>query len=129
MPLHPIVYARMLADKISKYNSSVYLINTGWSGGPYGIGKRMDLTYTRAMVSASINGDLERVNYIHDDIFNLEIPLSCPEIPSKILDPKSSWSNQDQYIVAAKRLAHLFIENFNRFGEESKYLAKFGPQI
>ena len=119
----------MLADKISKYNSSVYLINTGWSGGPYGIGKRMDLKYTRAMVSASLNGDLERVNYIHDNIFNLDIPLSCPQIPSKILDPKSSWSNTDQYIVAAKRLAHLFIENFNRFGEETKYLTKFGPQI
>src|SRR6476619_6336776 len=129
MPLHSIVYARMLADKISKYNSSVYLINTGWSGGPYGIGKRMDLKYTRAMVSASLNGDLERVNYIHDNIFNLDIPLSCPQIPSKILDPKSSWSNKDQYIVAAKRLAHLFIENFNRIGEETKYLAKFGPQI
>ena len=129
MPLHPIVYARMLADKISKYNSSVYLINTGWSGGPYGIGKRMDLKYTRAMVSASLNGDLERVNYIHDNIFNLDIPHSCPQIPSKILDPKFSWSNTDQYIVAAKRLAHLFIENFNKFGEETKYLAKFGPQI
>jgi len=129
MPLHPINYARMLADKISKHNTSVYLINTGWTGGPYGIGRRVDLTYTRAMVSASINGDLERVHYKHDNIFNLEIPLSCPEIPSKILDPSSSWSNKDQYVVASKRLAHLFIENFKRFGEEAKFLAKFGPQI
>jgi phosphoenolpyruvate carboxykinase (ATP) len=119
----------MLADRISKHNTSVYLINTGWSGGPYGIGKRMDLKYTRTMVSASINGDLERVQYKHDNIFNLEIPLSCPHIPSRILDPSSTWSNKDQYVVAAKRLAHLFIENFKRFGEESKYLAKFGPQI
>src|SRR4029078_92384 len=69
MPLHPIVYARMLADKISKYNSSVYLRNTRWAGGASGMGKRMDLKYTRAMVSASLNGDLERVNYIHDNIF------------------------------------------------------------
>src|SRR5437867_8357974 len=129
MPLHPIDYARMLADKISKHNTSVYLINTGWTGGPYGIGRRVDLIYTRAMVSASINGDLERVHYKHDNIFNLEIPLSCPQIPSKILDPSSSWSNKDQYVVEAKRLAHLFIENFKRFGEEARYLAKFGPQI
>ena len=112
-----------------KYNTSVYLINTGWTGGPYGIGKRMELNHTRKMVSASINGGLERVHYRHDNIFNLEIPLSCPEIPSKILDPSSSWSNEQQYIVAAKRLAHLFIENFKKFGEGSKYLAKFGPQL
>lgn len=129
MPLHPIEYARMLADKILKYNTRVFLINTGWTGGPYGIGKRMDLKYTRAMVSASINGDLERVPYKHDSIFNLEIPLSCPQIPSKILEPRYSWSNKDQYIVAAKRLAHLFIENFKRFGDKTQYLAKFGPQV
>src|SRR5688500_6175550 len=129
MPLHSIHYAKMLAERISKYNSSVYLINTGWTGGPYGIGRRMDLKYTRAMVSASINGDLEKAQYKHDNIFNLEIPLSCPEIPSKILDPSYSWSNQDQYVIAAKRLAHLFIENFKRFGKETEYLTKFGPQV
>jgi phosphoenolpyruvate carboxykinase (ATP) len=129
MSLHPIRYARMLADKISKYNTNVYLINTGWTGGPYGIGKRMDLKYTRAMVSASIKGDLERIKYKHDNIFNLEIPFSCPQVPSEILDPSYSWSNRDQYVIAAKRLAHLFIENFKRFGKESEYLTKFGPQI
>jgi phosphoenolpyruvate carboxykinase (ATP) len=128
MPLHPIQYAKMLADRISKYDTSVYLINTGWTGGPYGIGRRMDLKYTRAMVSASINGDLENVQYEHDNIFNLQIPLSCPDIPSKILDPGYSWSNRDQYVIAAKRLAHLFIENFKRFGKETEYLTKFGPQ-
>src|ERR687892_754421 len=129
MPLHSIQYAKMLAERVSKHNTSVYLINTGWTGGPYGIGRRMDLKYTRAMVSASINGDLEKAQYKHDNIFNLEIPLSCPEIPSKILDPSYSWSNRDQYVVAAKRLAHLFIENFKRFGKETEYLTKFGPQV
>ena len=129
MPLPPVEYAKMLASKISKHNTSVYLINTGWTGGPYGIGRRMDLKYTRAMVSASLNGDLDRVQYKHDSIFNLDIPLSCPQVPSKILDPSFSWSNEEQYVVAAKRLAHLFIENFKRFGEETKDLAKFGPQI
>ncbi|MDW0176503.1 MAG: phosphoenolpyruvate carboxykinase (ATP) [Nitrososphaeraceae archaeon] len=129
MPLPPVEYAKMLASKISEHNTSVYLINTGWTGGPYGIGRRMDLKYTRAMVSASLNGDLQKVQYKHDSIFNLDIPLSCPQVPSKILDPSFSWSNNEQYIVAAKRLAHLFIENFKRFGEETKDLAKFGPQI
>ncbi len=129
MPLPPVEYAKMLASKISKHNTSVYLINTGWTGGPYGIGRRMDLKYTRAMVSASLNGDLDKVQYKHDSIFNLDIPLSCPQVPSKILDPSFSWSNEEQYVVAAKRLAHLFIENFKRFGEETKDLAKFGPQI
>lgn len=129
MPLPPVEYAKMLASKISEHNTSVYLINTGWTGGPYGIGRRMDLKYTRAMVSASLNGDLDKVQYKHDSIFNLDIPLSCPQVPSKILDPSFSWSNNEQYVVAAKRLAHLFIENFKRFGEETKNLAKFGPQI
>jgi phosphoenolpyruvate carboxykinase (ATP) len=81
------------------------------------------------MVSASINGDLEIVQYNHDSIFNLEIPLSCPDIPTRILDPINSWSNGDQYVIAAKRLAHLFIENFKRFGKETEYLTKFGPQV
>ena len=129
MPLPPIEYAKMLASKISEHNTSAYLINTGWTGGPYGIGRRMDLKYTRAMVSASLNGDLDKAQYKHDSIFNLDIPLSCPQVPSKILDPSFSWSNHEQYVVAAKRLAHLFIENFKRFGEETKDLAKFGPQI
>ena len=129
MPLPPVEYAKMLASKISEHNTSAYLINTGWTGGPYGIGRRMDLKYTRAMVSASLNGDLDKVKYKHDSIFNLDIPLSCPQVPSKILDPSFSWSNNEQYVVAAKRLAHLFIENFKRFGEETKDLAKFGPQI
>lgn len=129
MPLPPVEYAKMLASKISEHNTSAYLINTGWTGGPYGIGRRMDLKYTRAMVSASLNGDLDKAQYKHDSIFNLDIPLSCPQVPSKILDPSFSWSNNEQYVVAAKRLAHLFIENFKRFGEETKNLAKFGPQI
>lgn len=129
MPLPPVEYAKMLASKISEHNTSAYLINTGWTGGPYGIGRRMDLKYTRAMVSASLNGDLDKAQYKHDSIFNLDIPLSCPQVPSKILDPSFSWSNNEQYVVAAKRLAHLFIENFKRFGEETKDLAKFGPQI
>jgi phosphoenolpyruvate carboxykinase (ATP) len=129
MPLHPIVYAKMLGERISKYKSKVYLINTGWTGGPYGIGKRMDLNYTRKMVSAAINGSLENVNYKHDKIFNLEIPLSCPGLPSEILDPSSTWSDYQNYVTAAKRLAALFLRNFERFGNAVRDLVEAGPII
>lgn len=129
MPLHPIVYAKMLGERISKYKSKVYLINTGWTGGPYGIGKRMDLNYTRKMVSAAINGSLENVNYKHDKIFNLEIPLSCPGLPSEILDPSSTWSDYQNYVTAAKRLAALFVRNFERFGNAARDLVEAGPII
>ena len=127
MPLHPIVYANMLGERISKHSSRVYLINTGWTGGPDGIGKRMDLNYTRKMVSAAINGDLESVNYRHDKIFNLDIPLSCPGLPSKILDPSSTWSDSHNYSVAARRLATLFVRNFERFGGPVADLVSAGP--
>ena len=129
MPLHPIVYAKMLGERISKYKSKVYLINTGWTGGPYGIGKRMDLNYTRKMVSAAINGSLENVRYKHDKIFNLEIPLSCPGLPSEILDPSSTWSDYQNYVTAAKRLAALFVRNFGRFGNAVGDLIEAGPII
>ena len=129
MPLHPIVYAKMLGERISKYRSRVYLINTGWTGGPYGIGKRMDLNNTRKMVSAAINGDLEAVTYRHDKIFNLDIPVSCLGLPSKILDPSSTWSDSHNYATAARRLAALFVRNFERFGRPVADLVRAGPKI
>ncbi len=129
MPLHPIVYARMLGERIATHKTSVYLINTGWTAGPYGIGKRMELRYTRKMVSAAINGELDTVSYKHDDIFNLEIPLHCQGVPSEILDPSSTWSDKRDYAVAAKRLAGLFVRNFERFGDNVADLAKYGPAV
>lgn len=129
MPLHPIVYAKMLGERISKFNSKVYLINTGWIGGPYGIGKRMDLNYTRKMVLAAINGSLGMVSSRHDTIFNLDIPLSCPGVPPNILNPSSTWSDSHDYIVSAKRLATLFVRNFERFGDTVEDLVKAGPRI
>jgi phosphoenolpyruvate carboxykinase (ATP) len=129
MPLHPIVYAKMLGERISKYRSRVYLINTGWTGGPYGIGKRMDLNNTRKMVSAAINGNLESVTYRHDKIFNLDIPVSCLGLPSKILDPSLTWSDSHNYATAARRLAALFVRNFERFGRPVADLVRAGPKI
>ena len=128
MPLHAREYARMLGQKITKHNTKVYLINTGWSGGPYGVGKRMDLRYTRAMVTAALNGELEKVRFKHDDIFNFDIPISCPGVPSEILDPRNTWSDKTKYELSANRLAALFVKNFQKFGEVSNEIRNAGPK-
>jgi phosphoenolpyruvate carboxykinase (ATP) len=128
MPLHAREYAKMLGQKISKHNTKVYLINTGWSGGPYGVGKRMDLIYTRAMVTAALNGELEKAFFKHNNIFNLDIPTSCPGVPSEILDPRNTWSDKNKYDLSANRLAALFVKNFQKFGEVSKEIRNAGPK-
>jgi phosphoenolpyruvate carboxykinase (ATP) len=129
MPLHAMEYAKMLGQKISQHNTRVYLINTGWSGGPYGVGKRMDLKYTRAMVTAALNGELEKVRFKHDDIFNLDIPTSCPGVPSEILDPRNTWSDKNKYDLSANRLAELFVKNFQKFGVISQEIRNAGPKL
>jgi phosphoenolpyruvate carboxykinase (ATP) len=127
MPLRASEYAKLLGEKITEHNVSVYLINTGWSGGPYGIGKRIDLKYTRTMVSAAIKGDLENVEYETHEIFNLNYPKSCKDIPSTLLNPKNTWHDKDQYDFSAKRLAKLFIKNFKKFEPVSEEIRKAGP--
>jgi phosphoenolpyruvate carboxykinase (ATP) len=129
MPLHAMEYAKMLGQKISQHNTRVYLINTGWSGGPYGVGKRMDLKYTRAMVTAALNRELEKVRFKHDDIFNLDIPTSCPGVPSEILDPRNTWSDKNEYDLSANRLAELFVKNFQKFGVISNEIRNAGPKL
>ncbi len=129
MPLRATEYAKLLGDKISTHKSKVYLINTGWSGGPYGIGKRIDLKFTRRMVSSAISGLLDDVDYDTHAIFNLQYPVSCPEVPSKILNPKNTWHDGDQYDFSANRLAHLFINNFKKFGPVPDEIVKAGPRI
>jgi phosphoenolpyruvate carboxykinase (ATP) len=128
MPLHAREYAKMLGQKITKHNTRVYLINTGWSGGPYGVGKRMDLRYTRAMVTAALNGELEKARFKHDDIFNFDIPTSCTGVPSEILDPRNTWSDKNKYELSANRLAALFVKNFQKFGEVSDEIRNAGPK-
>lgn len=113
MPLSPEYYAKMLGERIASGETNVYLVNTGWSGGPYGVGSRMKLSYTRAMVTAALNGTLEEVEYVHDERFNLEIPQSCPDVPSEILNPKDTWADQDEYEKIADNLADMFQDNFN----------------
>lgn len=128
MPLHPQQYARMLGKKIDEHGTRVFLINTGWTGGPYGIGRRMDLAYTRAMVSAAINRKLDSVPTRRHAIFNLEMPSSCPGVPDDVLDPRNTWSDKDTYDAAARRLALLFIRNFEKFGNVQREILEAGPQ-
>ena len=127
MPRPSQLYAKMLAKKISEHNTEVYLINTGWSGGPYGVGTRINLRYSRAMVAAALNGSLKNVEYRHDSIFNLDVPKTCPDVPDEILDPKNTWDDENTYRKHAKRLARKFLTNFEKFEDASPDIKNAGP--
>jgi len=129
MPRPAAVYAEMLGEKIQKHNTVVYLINTGWSEGPYGVGKRIKIKYSRAMVTAALTGSLDIVKYRHDDLFNLDIPVVCPDVPSEILHPKNTWIDKDSYDLSAKKLAQMFIDNFKRFKNVSPEIINAGPKL
>ena len=114
MPLPAEKYAEMLGERLDKYNTKVYLVNTGWTGGAYGVGSRMKLKYTRAMVTAALNGSIENSDFIHDELFNLDIPKTIADCPSDILNPKDTWADKNAYDEQAKKLAHMFKENFEK---------------
>ena len=117
LPLRPSVYAKLLGEKIDLYNTKVYLVNTGWSGGPYGVGKRMILQYTRAMITAAITGELEKFAWNPDPIFGLFIPEFCPGVPWRVLNPRSTWENKLAYDLQANELADRFKTNFDKLAE------------
>jgi len=129
MPRPASVYAKLLGEKINQHNTVVYLVNTGWSGGPYGVGKRIKIKYSRAMVTAALTGALNIVKYRHDDLFNLDIPTDVPDVPSEILDPKYTWVDKDSYDLSAKKLAQMFVENFKKFDNVSHEIVNAGPKI
>ncbi len=114
MPANPDVYADMLGEKMEEHNTSVYLINTGWSGGAYGTGKRIDINLTRAMVNAALSGDLENVEYEMLELFHLNVPKSCPGVPSEILMPVNTWTDKEAYQAAARKLAKAFSDSFDK---------------
>jgi phosphoenolpyruvate carboxykinase (ATP) len=114
MPLHAEEYARMFGERLDEYGTQVYLVNTGWSGGPFGTGSRIKLAYTRAMVTAALNGSLESAEFVHDDRFNLEIPVSVEGVPSEIMIPRNTWEDASAYDKQADSLATMFIDNFNK---------------
>lgn len=117
LPLSPLVYAKLLGEKIEKHNTNVFLINTGWSGGPYGVGKRMSIPYTRAMVTAAIEGLLENVEFELDPIFNVYVPTSCPGVPAEVLKPRNTWLDKEAYDRSAQDLARRFVKNFTKFND------------
>src|SRR3954470_13438461 len=130
LPLEPSRYAKMLGEKIARHNARVWLVNTGWTGGPYGVGARMKIKYTRAMIRAVLSGALDDVAYTKHAIFNLDIPASCPEVPAAVLDPRTTWADGAAYDAQAKKLAAMFVENFKTFERGvSAAVLSAGPQI
>ncbi|MFN2594968.1 MAG: phosphoenolpyruvate carboxykinase (ATP) [Actinomycetota bacterium] len=117
LPLPPNTYSRMLGERIAKHGARVFLLNTGWTGGPFGVGRRMDLGATRAMVEAVTSGALDDVPTTNHPIFNLEVPKSIPGVPDKLLDPKSTWADPNEYEERALELARMFVKNFERFAD------------
>jgi phosphoenolpyruvate carboxykinase (ATP) len=117
MPLHPTKYAEMLSDKMKDAKVNVWLVNTGWTGGPYGVGSRMKLKYTRAMITAALDGALKDVSYETHPIFGLDVPQSCPNVPDEVLNPRQTWENKDAYDTKATELGISFKENFSKFEE------------
>ncbi len=117
MPLHPSRYAEMLSEKMQENGTNVWLVNTGWTGGPYGVGSRMKLKYTRAMVQAAIAGELDNVDYIKHEVFGLQMPTTCPNVPSEVLNPKATWEDPKAYDEKAQELTKYFKENFEQFEE------------
>jgi phosphoenolpyruvate carboxykinase (ATP) len=115
MPLHPTKYAEMLSKKMKDANVKVWLINTGWTGGPYGTGNRVKLKYTRAMITAALNGELDTVDYVNHKVFGIAIPQSCPNVPSDIVDPRNTWNDKELYDIKAVELALTFKANFEQF--------------
>lgn len=111
----PAVYANLLREKINKHKVRVWLVNTGWSGGEYGVGKRMKIEYTRAMLRAALSGSLNECEYMTDPFFNLSIPMSCEGVPSEVLNPRNTWADKAAYDAKAKHLADLFMQNFEQF--------------
>ena len=129
MVLHPGKYAALLAERLKAHGSTVWLVNTGWSGGPYGVGSRMALAHTRAMVRAAIDGSLRDVAFTVDPVFGLAMPNSCPDVPTEVLDPRTAWADAGQWEAAARSLARMFHENYRRFADEAPASAAAGAPL
>jgi phosphoenolpyruvate carboxykinase (ATP) len=130
LPLHPGKYAQMLGAKMDQHNVNVWMINTGWTGGPYGIGNRMKLSYTRAMITAALEGQLDNVQYQNHPVFGMAIPAACPGVPADILNPRSTWADKNAYDEKASYLAGLFVKNFEKYADGvSKEIIAAAPTV
>ena len=118
MPRHPSVYGNLLKERIAKGSVDCWLVNTGWTGGKYGVGKRMPIKETRALLNAALDGSLKNVEFRKDPNFGFEVPVSVPGVDQSILDPRSTWSNPAEYDAMAAKLVDLFVDNFAQFAEQ-----------
>jgi phosphoenolpyruvate carboxykinase (ATP) len=130
MTQHPSVYAELLGQKIATHRATCWLINTGWSGGAYGVGSRIKIAYTRAMVNAALGGQFAGVAFSTDPIFGLSVPTSCPDVPAEVLSPRNTWADGAAYDEQAQKLAQMFVENFKKFeAQVSPEILAAGPQL
>jgi phosphoenolpyruvate carboxykinase (ATP) len=130
MPRHPSVYAQMLGERLDRHDVPVWLVNTGWTGGPYGAGQRMNITHTREMVRAALSGALDDVPTRTEPIFGLQVPESCPDVPPEVLWPRDTWADTQAYDRQARRLAQMFVDNFRAFEDRvSEAIRAAGPRL
>jgi phosphoenolpyruvate carboxykinase (ATP) len=129
LPLAPSVYATLLGERLARHGSRVWLLNTGWSGGGYGVGNRMKLGYTRAMVNAALSGALGGAEFAPDPVFGIDVPAAVPGVPSEVLRPRDTWADGSAYDAAAAKLAKMFKDNFERFADQvSTEVRAAGPK-
>jgi phosphoenolpyruvate carboxykinase (ATP) len=130
MAHHPFDYADLLKQKIERHKVNCWLVNTGWVGGPYGVGKRISIQYTRAILAAALSGKLDAVKYRTDPVFGFEIPTTCPDVPEAVMDPASSWSDKKAYDARYRELAVRFVENFKKFEDQTpQEIVEAGPRL
>ena len=129
LPLPPERYAAMLGEKLARHDTPCWLVNTGWSGGGVGVGKRMDLRHTRSMVRAALNGALDDVAFTEDPIFGVSVPSSCPDVPTDVLTPRTTWKDTTAYDAKAHELAALFVDNFKAFEQVAMNVVSAAPAV
>jgi phosphoenolpyruvate carboxykinase (ATP) len=130
LPLHPGFYAEMLGEKMKETNVNVWMINTGWTGGAYGVGHRMKLSYTRAMITAALEGKLASAEFEEHQVFGMLMPKECPNVPTDILNPRNTWSDKEAYDKMAAKLAQQFVKNFEKYASGvSQEILKAAPKV
>ncbi|HSF40556.1 MAG TPA: phosphoenolpyruvate carboxykinase (ATP), partial [Thermoanaerobaculia bacterium] len=129
LPLHPSVYASMLGEKLTQHGAKVWLLNTGWTGGPYGTGERIKLRFTRRMVTAALSGELDGVETRTEPFFGLAVPVRIEGVPDQLLRPRETWANPADYDAKAGRLAEMFADNFEKYEDQvSEAVKTAGPR-